>query len=367
MVNLSGATGGAVITDAQGVGTITDGDATADRRAALAAWTSPVGVTSPVGALTKTEAAGWNAGAASAQALLDGDGSLEFTASETTTTRLAGLSRGNTNTDFADVDFGLYLHSNASVYVVEGGVTRNGGVPVGSYATGDRFGVGVENGVVVYRQNGVVLYTSAVPPVYPLLVDTALYTTGGDADRRRAERPVRAAGGVDQPRGHGRHGRLADEDRRERLERGRGLDARARLGRRLRGVHRDGDDHDADAGPQPRQQQPGLMRTSTSASSCTATPRSTWSREASRGTGARPSGPTRRAIGSRWRLKPGWWSTGATACCSTRAASRRCIRCWWTRRSTRPARGWPRSSCRGRSRPTWRSRGRWAPTPAGTR
>ena len=132
VVNLSGATGGAVITDAQGVGTITDGDATADWRAALAAWTSPVGVTSPVGALTKTEVAGWNAGAASAQALLDGDGSLEFTASETTTTRLAGLSRGIPNTDFADVDFGLYLHSNASVYVVEGGVTRNGGVPSGA-------------------------------------------------------------------------------------------------------------------------------------------------------------------------------------------------------------------------------------------
>src|SRR6185503_13572819 len=116
VVTLSGATGGAVITDAQGVGTIADDDATADRRAALAVWTSPVGVTAPPGTLTKTAAAGWNAGAASTQALLDGDGSMELTASETTTTRLAGLSHGNTGTDFADVDFGLYLAGPGALY-----------------------------------------------------------------------------------------------------------------------------------------------------------------------------------------------------------------------------------------------------------
>ena len=80
VVNLSGATGGAVITRAQGVGTITDDDATTDRRATLAAWSAAVGVTASGGRLTKTAIVGWNAGAASAQALLDGDGSMEFTA-----------------------------------------------------------------------------------------------------------------------------------------------------------------------------------------------------------------------------------------------------------------------------------------------
>ena len=37
----------------------------------------------------------------------------------------------------------------------------------------------VESGVVVYRRNGVLFYTSGVAPVYPLLVDTALYSAAG--------------------------------------------------------------------------------------------------------------------------------------------------------------------------------------------
>ena len=38
--------------------------------------------------------------------------------------------------------------------------------------------VAVEGGVVRYRRNGALLYTSAAAPSYPLLVDAALYTQG---------------------------------------------------------------------------------------------------------------------------------------------------------------------------------------------
>jgi hypothetical protein len=38
--------------------------------------------------------------------------------------------------------------------------------------------VGIEGGVVRYMKNGVVMYTSAVAPTYPLLVDTALFSPG---------------------------------------------------------------------------------------------------------------------------------------------------------------------------------------------
>ena len=38
--------------------------------------------------------------------------------------------------------------------------------------------VAVEGGVVKYRKNGTLVYTSTVAPTYPLLVDTALYTSG---------------------------------------------------------------------------------------------------------------------------------------------------------------------------------------------
>src|SRR5207302_858848 len=43
---------------------------------------------------------------------------------------------------------------------------------------GDHLRVSVEGGVVKYKKNGVVFYTSAATPSYPLLVDTSLYSTG---------------------------------------------------------------------------------------------------------------------------------------------------------------------------------------------
>jgi hypothetical protein len=137
-------------------------------------WTNLQG-TDTFGSSTveKWEVDGWNSGAASTRALVAGDGFVEFTAFETNTTRMLGFSRDNSGPDFSDIDFGLYLHSNATVYIVEGGITR--GV-FGTYAEGDRLQVAVESGQVLYRRNGVLLYTSSVVPVYPLLVDAALYT-----------------------------------------------------------------------------------------------------------------------------------------------------------------------------------------------
>jgi RHS repeat-associated protein len=47
---------------------------------------------------------------------------------------------------------------------------------VGTYTTGDLLRVAVEGGVVKYKKNGKVLYTSTIAPTYPLLVDTSLGT-----------------------------------------------------------------------------------------------------------------------------------------------------------------------------------------------
>jgi hypothetical protein len=49
---------------------------------------------------------------------------------------------------------------------------------VGTYATGDLLRVAVEGGVVKYRKNGALLYTSSVAPTYPLLVDSSFYSNG---------------------------------------------------------------------------------------------------------------------------------------------------------------------------------------------
>jgi hypothetical protein len=164
--------------DGMGPGFIFDDDNTKERRAEFEAWWKPVGVdtSSRPGSLMKTELAlGWNAGAGSTNALLTGDGSMEFTAIETDTIRIIGLSNGNASTNFNEIDFGIELYTGARVLVNENGIVRGN---FASYAEGDRFTVGVENGSVVYRKNGAAFYTSTVAPVYPLLVDTALFTDG---------------------------------------------------------------------------------------------------------------------------------------------------------------------------------------------
>ncbi len=138
-------------------------------------WTADVGVTVDGNSLTKTATTGWgNAGAVSTQQITAGDGYVEFTASETTTSRMLGLSNGDSNASYTDIDFALYLYGG-QLRIYEAGAAR--GI-FGAFTTGDTLRVAVVDGVVQYSRNGTVLYTSAGTPTYPLLVDTALYTTG---------------------------------------------------------------------------------------------------------------------------------------------------------------------------------------------
>ena len=138
-------------------------------------WTNVVGVTPSGNGLSKPGADGWDTGAVSIQSLNSGDGYVEFTASETNTYRMCGLSNGDSNQSYTDIDFALYLAANGYVQVYEGGVYRGQFNP---YSIGDHLRVAVEGGVIKYLQNGTVFYTSTVAPTYPLLVDTSLYSTG---------------------------------------------------------------------------------------------------------------------------------------------------------------------------------------------
>ena len=139
-------------------------------------WTNAVGVSVNGNSLTKTAATGWgNAGATSAQSITAGDGYVELTLPDTTTHRFFGLSNGNSNSDYTDVDFAIHPVVGGTIFIYEGGISRG---TFGSYTTGDVLRVAVEGGVVKYRKNGVLLYTSAVTPTFPLLVDSALYGTG---------------------------------------------------------------------------------------------------------------------------------------------------------------------------------------------
>ena len=86
-----------------------------------------------------------------------------------------GLSNGNTDASYQDIDFGLDLATAGTIYVFEKGVNKGS---FGSYATGDLLRVAAVGGVVRYSRNGSVFYTSTQAPTYPLLVDTWLYYVG---------------------------------------------------------------------------------------------------------------------------------------------------------------------------------------------
>src|SRR5437667_2980902 len=88
---------------------------------------------------------------------------------------MIGLSQGDTDQGYADIDFAIYPIAGGSLQVYEGGAF---GGNFGTYNTGDTLRVAVEGGVVKYRKNGTLLYTSTVTPTYPLLVDTSLYSNG---------------------------------------------------------------------------------------------------------------------------------------------------------------------------------------------
>jgi PKD repeat protein len=150
--------------------------------------------------LAKSLGEGWDAGAVSRQVIDAGEGYVEFTARETDRLRACGLSAAAPK--LFGIDFAFVLRADGTLQVQEAGVIR---VDAGTYAAGDRLRIEVASGTVRYKRNGTVLYSSSVPPRYPLRADAALHGTGasirdavisGDlgAERRLAP-PVASPGG----------------------------------------------------------------------------------------------------------------------------------------------------------------------------
>jgi hypothetical protein len=88
---------------------------------------------------------------------------------------MAGLGNGDASQSFLDIEFGVLLVEDGTVWVYESGSSRG---QLTTYQPGDYFRVGVESGLVRYYKNGGVFYTSTVAPAYPLLFDTALHGSG---------------------------------------------------------------------------------------------------------------------------------------------------------------------------------------------
>ncbi len=134
-------------------------------------WHRAAGVLVDGNSLTKTGPPGWNAGALSTKAIVSGDGYAEFATNDLGTDKICGLARISEFPGYPGIDFAIRLGADGNIAIVESGVLK---AAVGSYAIGDRFSLSIESGVVLYRQNGSLLYTSARTPFYPLIVDAAL-------------------------------------------------------------------------------------------------------------------------------------------------------------------------------------------------
>jgi hypothetical protein len=88
---------------------------------------------------------------------------------------MIGLSNGNANANYTEIDFAIHLRGDGALAILENGALR--GI-FGVYAAGDTLQVAIVSGGVQYKRNGMLLYTSSQSVGYPLLVDTALYSQG---------------------------------------------------------------------------------------------------------------------------------------------------------------------------------------------
>jgi hypothetical protein len=139
-------------------------------------WTNLVNVTVTGTAAQKTTGCdGCQDGGATSQEQLNSDGYVEFTVGELNTMWMAGLSNGNDDTTYADIDFGFRFNGGGWADVLENGIYAGGDTP---YAPGDVFRVAIANGRVQYSVNGRYLMESARAPQLPLLLDSSLLSVG---------------------------------------------------------------------------------------------------------------------------------------------------------------------------------------------
>jgi hypothetical protein len=145
-------------------------------------FANAVNVTATGNSLQKTSGGvAWNAGATSSTQLIAGDGAVQLQADGIVGYRMFGLSNGDPDQSYATIKYGLELIDAGALYVWEAGALRG---QFGAYAAGDLLKVELTGGVVRYSRMAAgsgmwaLLYTSSVAPVYPLLLDTAIYTPG---------------------------------------------------------------------------------------------------------------------------------------------------------------------------------------------
>src|SRR5207253_7838524 len=100
--------------------------------------------------------AGWDAGAASTQAIVSGTGYAQATVDDTTTNKLFGLSWGNHDPYPSDIDYAFYMAAGTLKVYEDGVLSFN----VGPYAVGDVLKIAIEaDGLIHFYRNGTLVFT----------------------------------------------------------------------------------------------------------------------------------------------------------------------------------------------------------------
>ncbi|MBC7472248.1 MAG: DUF2341 domain-containing protein, partial [candidate division SR1 bacterium] len=140
-----------------------------------------VGVTIDGGNISKTGGSdgSWDAGFTTTNAISKGKGYVSAKIPQQLTGRtnmMIGLSNGNTDSNYTDIDFAIYIAANGSLQVYQGGGYAGG---YGSVVPGDRVSVELLNNKVFYKKNGMAFYQSGnTPTSLNLIADASIWGIG---------------------------------------------------------------------------------------------------------------------------------------------------------------------------------------------
>ena len=144
-------------------------------------WENESGATATGSALEKTGGVhkAWDAGAESVQSIPAGvDGHYEYTLAagfdDAFAYRAAGLSVGNTDKNYTDIDFAIYTGGSTDLYVFENGTSRYVNTSA-ALVEGEVFRVQRAGTTITFWRGSTLLFESDAVSTQELLVDCSLY------------------------------------------------------------------------------------------------------------------------------------------------------------------------------------------------
>lgn len=140
-----------------------------------AQWSALTGVSQNLNTITKNGVtSNWDAGAFSVQSIASNtNGWIEFSAGETNTYKMMGLSATNPNASYSSIAYALYFVNDGTVQIYENGAFKGS---FGTYTTTDVFRVERVGTTVYYKKNGAPFYPSTIASTGVLYGDCSLYS-----------------------------------------------------------------------------------------------------------------------------------------------------------------------------------------------